>query len=98
MQSVINGPLEVTALNQGSLALTRNRQGLLDSRYQQLRTQDNDSGTFGMFGGYAGQSADSKFNPSLGLGDGDLTNQLAEYRHGLPTDRTLDDGSDALRR
>src|SRR5476649_2060944 len=60
MQSVINGPLEVTALNQGSLALTRNTQGLLDSRYQQLRTQNNDSGTFGMFGGYAGQSTNSK--------------------------------------
>ncbi len=73
MQAVINGPLEVAALNQGSLALTRNTQGLLDSRYQQLRTQNNESGTFGMFGGYAGQSADSKFNPSLGLGDGDLT-------------------------
>ncbi|NGX88894.1 autotransporter domain-containing protein [Rahnella sp. Lac-M11] len=71
MQSVINGPLEATALNQGSLALARNTQGLLDSRYQQLRTQDNDAGTFGMFGGYAGQSADSKINPSLG--DGDLT-------------------------
>jgi outer membrane lipase/esterase len=71
MQSVLNGPLEVTALNQGSLALARNTQGLLDSRYQQLRTQDNDAGTFGMFGGYAGQSADSKINPSLG--DGDLT-------------------------
>src|SRR5471032_1451908 len=72
MQSVINGPLEVTALNQGSLALARNTQGLLDSRYQQLRTQDNPAGTFGMFGGMPGQSADSKFNPSLGLGDGDL--------------------------
>ena len=69
MQSVINGPLEVTALNQGSLALARNTQGLLDSRYQQLRSQDNDAGTFGMFGGYAGQSADSKINPSLGEGD-----------------------------
>lgn len=69
MQSVINGPLEVTALNQGSLALARNTQGLLDSRYQQLRSQDNDTGTFGMFGGYAGQSADSKINPSLGEGD-----------------------------
>ncbi|MFS7248529.1 autotransporter outer membrane beta-barrel domain-containing protein [Rahnella inusitata] len=69
MQSVINGPLEVTALNQGSLALARNMQGLLDSRYQQLRSQDNDAGTFGMFGGYAGQSADSKINPSLGEGD-----------------------------
>lgn len=71
MQSVINGPLEATALNQGSLALARNTQGLLDSRYQQLRSQDNDAGTFGMFGGYAGQSADSKINPSLG--DGSLT-------------------------
>lgn len=69
MQSVINGPLDVTALNQGSLALARNTQGLLDSRYQQLRSQDNDAGTFGMFGGYAGQSADSKINPSLGEGD-----------------------------
>lgn len=69
MQSVINGPLEVTALNQGSLALARNSQGLLDSRYQQLRTQDNASGTFGMFGGYAGQHNDSKLNPSLGNGD-----------------------------
>lgn len=69
MQSVINGPLEITALNQGSLALARNTQGLLDSRYQQLRSQDNDAGTFGMFGGYAGQSADSKINPSLGEGD-----------------------------
>ena len=69
MQSVINGPLEVTALNQGSLALARNTQGLLDSRFQQLRSQDNDAGTFGMFGGYAGQSADSKINPSLGEGD-----------------------------
>ena len=69
MQSVINGPLEVTALNQGSLALARNTQGLLDSRYQQLRTQENDAGTFGMFGGYAGQSGDSKINPSLGEGD-----------------------------
>lgn len=71
MQSVINGPLEVTALNQGSLALARNTQGLLDSRYQQLRSQDNEAGTFGMFGGYAGQSADSKITPSLG--DGFLT-------------------------
>ena len=69
MQSVINGPLEVTALNQGSLTLARNTQGLLDSRFQQLRSQDNDAGTFGMFGGYAGQSADSKINPSLGEGD-----------------------------
>jgi len=69
MQSVINGPLEITALNQGSLALARNTQGLLDSRYQQLRSQDNDTGTIGMFGGYAGQSADSKINPSLGEGD-----------------------------
>lgn len=69
MQSVINGPLEVTALNQGSLALARNTQGLLDSRYQQLRTQDNKAGTFGMFGGYAGQHFDNKANPSLGNGD-----------------------------
>ncbi|MFD3240863.1 autotransporter outer membrane beta-barrel domain-containing protein [Rahnella perminowiae] len=73
MQSVIDGPLEASALSQGSLSLARNTQGLLDSRYQQLRTQDNDAGTFGMFGGYAGQSADSKFSPSMGLGDGDLT-------------------------
>ena len=69
IQSVINGPLEVTALNQGSLALTRNSQGLLDSRYQQLRTQDNQAGTFGMFGGYAGQYLNNKSNPSLGDGD-----------------------------
>ncbi len=69
MQSVINGPLEVTALNRGSLALARNTQGLLDSRYQQLRSQENESGTFGMFGGYAGQRLDSKINPSLGDGD-----------------------------
>ncbi|MGV8927321.1 MAG: autotransporter outer membrane beta-barrel domain-containing protein [Ewingella sp.] len=69
MQSVINGPLEVTALNRGSLALARNTQGLLDSRYQQLRSQDNESGTFGMFGGYAGQRLDSKISPSLGDGD-----------------------------
>lgn len=54
IQSIITAPVQVSRLNQGTQAMVRSSRATLDSRYQQLRYQDNATGTLGVFGGYSG--------------------------------------------
>lgn len=66
IESIIAAPVQVTRLNQGTLAMVRGSRATLDGRYQQLRHNDNDVGTLGVFGGYGGgyqrYSGDGKGN------------------------------------
>jgi outer membrane lipase/esterase len=71
IQSVLDGPAQAVALNQATLALGRNAQGILDSRYQQLRTNPNPQGSLGLFGGYMGQHME--YSANTAAGDGNAT-------------------------
>ncbi|WP_114192864.1 autotransporter outer membrane beta-barrel domain-containing protein [Edaphovirga cremea] len=71
LQAVLNGPSQVVALNQATMAMSRDTRATLDSRFQQLRFQDNPQGTFGVFGGYAGQQYD--YSGNINAGDGNAT-------------------------
>lgn len=73
IQSVLLAPVQVTRLTQGTLAMTRGSQAMLDNRYQQLRRGDNPQDTTGVFGGYSGQYQRYS-NPGSGRGnDNNLT-------------------------
>ncbi|QIX97099.1 autotransporter outer membrane beta-barrel domain-containing protein [Cedecea sp. FDAARGOS_727] len=54
IESIIAAPVQVTRLNQGTLAMVRGSRATLDGRYQQLRHNDNAVGSLGVFGGYGG--------------------------------------------
>ncbi|WP_380182535.1 autotransporter outer membrane beta-barrel domain-containing protein [Kalamiella sp. sgz302252] len=71
IQSVLDAPAQVVALNQATLALARSARATLDSRLQQQRHSDNQQGSIGIFGGYAGQHYDYAAN--LAAGDGNAT-------------------------
>ncbi|WP_264273208.1 autotransporter outer membrane beta-barrel domain-containing protein [Duffyella gerundensis] len=67
IQSVLDGPLQATALNQATMAMARDMQNTLDSRMQQQRSGEQSAGAVTVYGGYAGQHSDVE----TGAGDGD---------------------------
>ncbi|MFS2221516.1 autotransporter outer membrane beta-barrel domain-containing protein [Pantoea sp. B65] len=71
IQSVLDAPTQVMALNQATLALARDMRNTLDSRLQQQRHSDNPRGTLSVYGGYAGQH--DHYAVNSGGGDGDAT-------------------------
>jgi len=72
IQAVLDGPAQVVALNQATAAMARDSRATLDSRFQQLRSNDNNpQGALGVFGGYAGQHYD--YSSNLAAGDGNAT-------------------------
>lgn len=71
VQAVLDGPAQVVALNQATLAMSRDARATLDSRLQQQRHGDNPQGTFSFYGGYAGQH--DQYTGNLAAGDGDAT-------------------------
>ncbi|MBW7981015.1 autotransporter outer membrane beta-barrel domain-containing protein [Enterobacillus tribolii] len=71
MASVLNAPAQVVALTQETAAMARDARAMLDSRLQQLRDNGNIPGSWGVFGGYAGQHYDYAAN--LAAGDGNAT-------------------------
>lgn len=70
IQSVLDAPAQVAALNQATLAMSRDARATLDSHLQQQR-HANPQGSFSVYGGYAGQHNDYKGD--LAAGEGDAT-------------------------
>lgn len=71
IQSVLDAPAQVVALNQATLAMSRDMRNTLDSRLQQQRHSDNPQGSLSIYGGYAGQHYDYAGN--RGAGEGNAT-------------------------
>ncbi|MCU5772328.1 autotransporter domain-containing protein [Erwiniaceae bacterium BAC15a-03b] len=69
MQSVLDAPVQVMALNQATQAMARDMRNTLDSRLQQQRHSNNPQGSLSVYGGYAGQHNDVNRE----LGDGNAT-------------------------
>lgn len=69
IQSILDGPAQVVALNQATLAMSRDARSTLDSRLQQQRHGDNPQGSLTLFGGYAGQHYDYAANQAAGDGN-----------------------------
>lgn len=65
LQAILDGPAQVTALNQATAAMTRDMRTTLDSRFQQLRSTTRALESWGVFGGYTGQH----YNYSAGKGN-----------------------------
>ncbi|KQN55456.1 autotransporter domain-containing esterase [Erwinia sp. Leaf53] len=68
--SIVSAPLQVTALNQGTLAMVNGSRSTLDSRYQQLRQNPAATGALGAFGGYSGGYQRYRDNGENGSGRG----------------------------
>lgn len=66
IQSIINAPMQVTHLVQGVQAAVRGSRATLDSRYQQLRQDNNSVGAVGVFGGYSGSGHSNNNNLTIG--------------------------------
>lgn len=71
IQSVLDAPAQVVALNQAIMAMSRDARATLDSRLQQQRHGDNPQGSLSVYGGYAGQHYD--YSSNLAAGDGDAS-------------------------
>lgn len=71
IQSVLDAPAQVVALNQATLAMSRDARATLDSRLQQQRHADNPQGSLSLYGGYAGQH--DEYSGNLAAGEGDAT-------------------------
>lgn len=71
IQSVLDAPAQVVALNQATLAMSRDARATLDSHLQQQRHGDNPQGSLSLFGGYAGQHY--QYAGNLAAGEGDAT-------------------------
>ena len=71
IQSVLDAPAQVVALNQATLAMSRDARATLDSHLQQQRHGEYPQGSFSLYGGYAGQHND--YSSNLAAGDGDAT-------------------------
>ena len=71
IQSVLDAPAQVVALNQATLAMSEDARATLNSRLQQQRHSDNPQGSLNIFGGYAGQHYDYAGN--LAAGEGNAT-------------------------
>ncbi|WP_084089752.1 autotransporter outer membrane beta-barrel domain-containing protein [Erwinia oleae] len=71
IQSVLDAPAQAVALNQATLAMSRDMRSTLDSRLQQQRHSDNPQGSLSVFGGYAGQRLN--YSDNFAAGDGDAT-------------------------
>jgi len=69
IQSVLDAPAQVVALNRATLAMSRDMRNTLDSHLQQQRHSDNPQGSLSVFGGYAGQRYDYAANLAAGNGD-----------------------------
>lgn len=74
IQSIIDAPVQVTRLNQGTQAMVRGSRATLDSRYQQLRQGENSAGSLGVFGGYSGGYQRYKGDNETGNGKGNTNN------------------------
>lgn len=71
IQSVLDAPAQVVALNQATLAMSRDARATLDGHLQQQRHSANPQGSLNVFGGYAGQHDDYAGN--LAAGEGNAT-------------------------
>ncbi|QKJ85034.1 Lipase [Paramixta manurensis] len=71
IQSVLDAPAQVVALNQATLAMSRDVRNTLDSRLQQQRHDARAVGDVTIYGGYAGQHDD--YTANLAAADGDAT-------------------------
>lgn len=69
IQSVLDAPAQAVALNQATLAMSRDARATLDSRLQQQRHGDNPQGSLSVYGGYAGQHYDYADNRTAGEGN-----------------------------
>ncbi|MEW7315074.1 autotransporter domain-containing protein [Buttiauxella gaviniae] len=76
IEAIVNAPVQVSYLNQGTQAMIRGSRATLDGRYQQLRHGDNAVGSTGVFGGYSGGYQRFDGNHTSGDGNGN-TNNLA---------------------
>lgn len=86
IQSVLDGPQQVTALSQATLAMSRDMRNTLDSRLQQQRSSEKQQGEVTLFGGYAGQR--SEIDTGAGSGDAVTHNLTLGVDYQL-TDRWL---------
>jgi len=82
IQSVLDAPAQVVALNQATLAMSRDMRNTLDGHLQQQRHSDNPQGSVSLFGGYAGQHYDYAGNLVAGNGNATTHNLTlgADYK------------------